>query len=156
MSALADRFTLDILKLIKSGALEGSFADFVRLSGKSLDLRTQRYHEWRRNRLEHGVWPFSTQLQSTPGPEATVIDEARQERTGVNFASQDYLGLAAHDVVLLVDRAGYTQTDLVAVAVDGDTRGGSLCAPLCSTRKQLHIRRKSICHRWILPRRIWA
>ena len=34
MSALADRFTHDILKLIDSGALEGSFADFVRLSGK--------------------------------------------------------------------------------------------------------------------------
>jgi glycine C-acetyltransferase len=99
VSGLADRFTLDILKLIKSGGLEGSFADFVRLSGKSLELRTQRYHEWRRNRLEQGVWPFSTQLQSNPGPQATVIDEARQERTGVNFASQDYLGLAAHDAV---------------------------------------------------------
>jgi glycine C-acetyltransferase len=99
VSALTDRFTLDILKLIDSGALEGSFADFVRLSGKSLELRTQQYHEWRRNRLEHGVWPFATQLRSTPGPQATVIDEARQERSGVNFASQDYLGLAAHSAV---------------------------------------------------------
>jgi len=45
VSALTDRFTLDILKLIDSGALEGSFADFVRLSGKSLELRTQQYHE---------------------------------------------------------------------------------------------------------------
>jgi glycine C-acetyltransferase len=95
-SALADRFTHDILKLIDSGALEGSFADFVRLSGKSLELRTQRYHEWRRNRLEQGVWPFSTLLQSTPGPEATVIDAAGTERTGVNFASYDYLGLSTH------------------------------------------------------------
>ena len=99
MSALGDRFTHDILKLIDSGALEGSFADFVRLSGKNLELRTQRYHEWRRNRLQQGVWPFSTELRSNPGPEATVIDEAREERTGVNFASQDYLGLAAHDAV---------------------------------------------------------
>ena len=99
MSALADRFTHDILKLIESGALEGSFADFVRLSGKNLDLRTQGYHEWRRNRLEQGVWPFSTQLQSTPGPEATVIDAAGTERTGVNFASYDYLGLSTHTEV---------------------------------------------------------
>ena len=99
MSALGDRFTHDILKLIDSGALEGSFADFVRLSGKSLELRTQRYHEWRRNRLEQGVWPFSTQLQSTPGPEATVIDAAGTERTGVNFASYDYLGLSTHTEV---------------------------------------------------------
>jgi 7-keto-8-aminopelargonate synthetase-like enzyme len=99
VSALGDRFTHDILKLIDSGALEGSFADFARLSGKNLELRTQRYHEWRRNRLQQGVWPFSTELRSNPGPEATVIDEAREERTGVNFASQDYLGLSAHNAV---------------------------------------------------------
>jgi 7-keto-8-aminopelargonate synthetase-like enzyme len=95
-SALEDRFTQDILKLVDSGALEGSFADFVRLRGKSLESRTQRYHEWRRNRIEHGVWPFSTKLQCNPGPEASVIDEAGKERTGLNFASQDYLGLSAH------------------------------------------------------------
>ena len=45
VGALDNRFTHDILKLIDSGALEGSFADFVRLSGKSLELRTQQYHE---------------------------------------------------------------------------------------------------------------
>ena len=98
-SALADRFTQDILKLIDSGALEGSFADFLQLSGKSLELRTQRYHDWHRNRLEQGVWPFSTQLRSAPGPEATVIDAAGTERTGVNFASYDYLGLSTHAAV---------------------------------------------------------
>ena len=99
MSALADRFTHDILKLIDSGALEGSFADFVRPSGRSLELRAQRYYEWRRKRLEQGVWPFSTQLQSTPGPQATVTDETGKERTGVNFASYDYLGLSTHTEV---------------------------------------------------------
>jgi glycine C-acetyltransferase len=99
VSALADRFTHDILKLIASGALDGSFADFVRLSGKSLEERSERYREWRRNRIEQGVWPFSTQLESSPGPEATVIDAAGTERIGVNFASQDYLGLSAHSEV---------------------------------------------------------
>ena len=96
MSALGDQFTDDILKIIDSGALDGSFADFARLSGKSFELRAQRYYAWRRNRLAHGVWPFSTQLQSTPGPQATVIDETGKERTGVNFASYDYLGLSTH------------------------------------------------------------
>ena len=42
---------------------------------------------------------FFNPAQSTPGPVATVIDAAGTERTGVNFASQDYLGLAAHDAV---------------------------------------------------------
>jgi 7-keto-8-aminopelargonate synthetase-like enzyme len=99
VSSLVDRFDYDIGRLIESGALGGSFADFVRLSGKSLELRTRPYYEWCRNRIEQGVWPFSTELQSSPGPEATVIDAARKERTGLNFASQDYLGLAAHDAV---------------------------------------------------------
>jgi glycine C-acetyltransferase/8-amino-7-oxononanoate synthase len=95
-SALADQLAHDNLKLTASGALEGSFADFVRLSGKSLELRTQPYYEWRRNRMDQGVWPFSTELQGSPGPVATVIDETGRERTGLNFASQDYLGLSAH------------------------------------------------------------
>jgi glycine C-acetyltransferase len=99
VSALDDRFIHDIVKLIESGALEGSFADFVRLSGKSLELRTQRFHEWRKNRIAQGVWTFSTELQCSPGPEASVIDEAGKERTGVNFASQDYLGLSGHSEV---------------------------------------------------------
>jgi len=99
VGALDNWFTHDILKLIDSGALEGSFADFVPLSGKNLELRTQRFHDWRRNRLEQGVWPFATELRSSPGPEATVIDAAGTERTGVNFASQDYLGLATHTAV---------------------------------------------------------
>ncbi len=68
----------------------------MQLEGKSLEVRAQRYCEWRSNRLKQGVWPFATALQSAPGPEATVIDEAGKERTGVNFASQDYLGLASH------------------------------------------------------------
>jgi 7-keto-8-aminopelargonate synthetase-like enzyme len=96
VSTLVDRFNLDLRRLMESGALGGSFADFVQLSGKSLEFRTQGYYEWHRNRMEQGVWPFSTELRSSPGPEATVIDQAGKERTGVNFASQDYLGLALH------------------------------------------------------------
>jgi glycine C-acetyltransferase len=129
VSALGDRFTHDILKLIDSGALEGSFADFVRLSGKNLDLRTQRYHEWRRNRLEQGVWPFSTQLQSTPGPEATVIDAAGTERTGVNFASYDYLGLSTH-------------TEVRAAAIEAINRYGmhTAGAPILQGNSPLSLR----------------
>jgi len=35
-------------------------------------------------------------LQGSPRPEASVINEDGTARTGVNFASQDYLGLSAH------------------------------------------------------------
>jgi len=96
LSTLADQFSHDLPTLLASGALEGSFADFVQLSGKNLEARTRGYNEWRSNRLKHGLWPFSTELKSGPGPEVTVIDESGKQRTGVNFASQDYLGLAAH------------------------------------------------------------
>ena len=96
LNTLTDQFNKDLRKLIESGALQGSFADFVQLSGKNLELRTRHYNEWRSRRLKYGVWPFSTELRSSPGPEATVMDETGKERTGVNLASQDYLGLSAH------------------------------------------------------------
>jgi hypothetical protein len=93
LSTIADQFSHDLPKLLESGALVGSFADFVQLSGKNLEARTRRYDEWRRIRLKHGLWPFSTELRSGLGPEVTVIDESGEQRTGVNFASYDYLGL---------------------------------------------------------------
>jgi len=99
LSTLADQFSHDLPTLLASGALEGSFADFVQLSGKNLEARTRGYNEWRSNRLKHGLWPFSTELKSGPGPEVTVIDESGKQRTGVNFASYDYLGLSAHSEV---------------------------------------------------------
>jgi hypothetical protein len=99
LSTLADHFSNEIRSLLSSGALEGSFADFVQLSGKNLEMRTRSYNEWRSNRLRHGLWPFSTELQSGPGPEVTVVDETGKQRTGVNFASYDYLGLSAHSEV---------------------------------------------------------
>jgi glycine C-acetyltransferase len=129
VSPLADRFTHDILKLIESGALDGSFADFVRPSGKSLELRAQRYYEWRKNRLEHGVWPFSTQVQSIPGPQATVTDEAGKERSGVNFASYDYLGLSTH-------------TEVRAAAIEAINRCGTQTggAPVLQGNSSLSLR----------------
>lgn len=99
MSRLDDQFSNQHRELLASGALEGSFADFVQLSGKNLEMRTRPYSEWRSNRLKHGLWPFSTELQSGPAPEVTVIDETGKQRTGVNFASYDYLGLSAHSEV---------------------------------------------------------
>src|SRR5437899_10980603 len=91
LSTLADQFSHDLPTLLGSGALEGRFADFVQLSGKNLEARTRRYDEWRSNRLKHGVWPISTELQSGPGPDATVIDEAGKPRTGVTVAPQRHL-----------------------------------------------------------------
>jgi 7-keto-8-aminopelargonate synthetase-like enzyme len=99
LSTLTDPFSDEIRDLLSSGALEGSFADFVQLSGKNLEMRTRPYSEWRSNRLGHGLWPFSTELQSGPGPEVTVTDETGKQRTGVNFASYDYLGLSTHSEV---------------------------------------------------------
>jgi len=129
VSALADRFTHDILKLIDSGALEGSFADFARLSGNSLELRAQRYDAWRRNRLAQGVWPFSTQLQSPPGPQVTVTDESGMERTGVNFASYDYLGLSTH-------------AEVRTAAIQAITQGGTQTAgaPVLQGNSPLSLR----------------
>ena len=129
LSELADQFSHDLPKLLESGALEGSFADFAELSDKSLEVRAQRYCEWRNNRLKHGVWPFATALQSGPGPETTVIDEAGKERTGVNFASYDYLGLSAHN--------GVRAAAIAAIHQSGTGTGG---APALQGNSTLSLR----------------
>jgi len=42
------------------------------------------------------MWPYARSLDSAPAPEAQIYNDAGHRFTGVNFASQDYLGLTAH------------------------------------------------------------
>jgi glycine C-acetyltransferase/8-amino-7-oxononanoate synthase len=42
------------------------------------------------------MWPYARSLDSAPAPEAQIRNDDGHCFTGVNFASQDYLGLTAH------------------------------------------------------------
>ncbi|HZF67599.1 MAG TPA: aminotransferase class I/II-fold pyridoxal phosphate-dependent enzyme [Gemmatirosa sp.] len=80
--------------------LRGSFAEFARPSGPDLMARTAAIVPWIAARCEAEVWPYGRAV--TGAPRATTSAEAEstaQVREGLNFATQDYLSLAAHPAV---------------------------------------------------------
>lgn len=80
-------------------ALSGSMRDFRVLEDTNLLDRCERFFDWQDERRRHGVWPFSRATQSGPASSCEVRDDAGTLSAGVNFASQDYLGLCAHPAV---------------------------------------------------------
>ena len=92
---LGKKFTNDLPAIVASGALNGSMADFVEMPCKSIEERSRLYFDWQKSRKRWGVWPFSNSIFRAPGSELSVANASGEKRTGLNFASQDYLGLSA-------------------------------------------------------------
>ena len=80
-------------------ALAGSVLDFARPRGPDLLQRTQSFHDWARVRRDALVWPFHRSLDTPPMPHARGHDDCGRALTGMNFGSQDYLGLSQHPAV---------------------------------------------------------
>jgi len=76
-----------------------SVADFAAPSGRDLLKRTHPFVDWTRARSAAGEWPYTRSLHGAPEPVAEVADSQNRLVKGLNFASQDYLGLAAHPAV---------------------------------------------------------
>jgi glycine C-acetyltransferase len=79
--------------------LNQSLAHFRNPSGPDLLKRTERLNEFIQSRAEFGLWPYSRALERANGPQTTVSDITSASREGINFASQDYLGLSRHQSV---------------------------------------------------------
>jgi 7-keto-8-aminopelargonate synthetase-like enzyme len=73
-----------------------SIAHYRNPSGPDLLKRTERFYEFIQSRAEHGFWPYARALETAAGPHATFSDVTATRREGINFASQDYLGLGRH------------------------------------------------------------
>ena len=90
---------------VPADALGGSLRDFRNLAGSDLLARVQPFYTWQQRRRAHGVWPYAKATEGAPLPVCTARDEAGHVVHGVNFASQDYLGLASHPAIKEVAKA---------------------------------------------------
>jgi len=77
-----------------------SIAHFRNPSGPDLLKRTERFYDYIQSRAEYGLWPYSRALEKAAGPHTTVLDSTTTTRDGINFASQDHLGLSRHPSIV--------------------------------------------------------
>ena len=91
-------------------ALGTSVLSYIKVSGKTMAERTQPLNDWANARRSLGVWPFSRVLIE-PALHHTIIgDENGLDSTrGINFSSQDYLGLANRQEMKDAARAAIDQ-----------------------------------------------
>ena len=76
-------------------ALTGSLRDFRELVGPALLARVEPFYRWQQTRLENGLWAYSKSTQEAPLALCTAQDENGPSYHGLNFGSQDYLGLSS-------------------------------------------------------------
>lgn len=81
-------------------ALSGSMRDFRFPQGPDLLGRVGAFHEWQKARRAAGVWPLGRSTEQGAFSRAQARTDEGALFEGVNFASQDYLGMNAHPAVL--------------------------------------------------------
>ena len=84
---------------VPAAALGGSMRDFRVPGGADLLRRVEGFYGWQDARRQCGLWPFSRSTQTGPGATVAASDDCGRAMNGVNFASQDYLSLAAHPAI---------------------------------------------------------
>lgn len=86
-------------------ALTGSVRDFRELQGTDLMARVEPFHDWQELRRQRDLWPYAKSTQKAPLSVCTAADDRGQTFTGLNFATQDYLGLSSDPEIKAVAKA---------------------------------------------------
>jgi glycine C-acetyltransferase len=86
-------------------ALTGSMRDFRELRGKDLIARVGNFYEWQRLRRSQGLWPYSKATEQAPLAVTAARDDSGLRFSGLNFATQDYLGLSSDPEIKEVAKA---------------------------------------------------
>jgi glycine C-acetyltransferase len=76
-----------------SPEFERSCLDFAQPHGRRFEDRVQGYLDFYRLRQNKCAYQYSRTLHSFPGARTELSDESGRRIKGINFASQDYLGL---------------------------------------------------------------
>ena len=79
--------------------LTGSLRDYRVVAGSNLLRRIEGFHGWQCERSRDGFWPYSRSTDAGPRSACAVFDDLGRETRGLNFGSQDYLGLSAHPII---------------------------------------------------------
>ncbi len=111
---------------IPEHALSGVTSDFRSTTGVDILARWDAHQRWWDARLLHGLDPYGKRTQSgiAPACSATLRDGGPL-LSGVNFASQDYLNLAAHPAIHGAAHAAIARFGVHSagsVALMGDTQ----------------------------------
>ncbi|HYP30088.1 MAG TPA: pyridoxal phosphate-dependent aminotransferase family protein [Blastocatellia bacterium] len=72
---------------------------FVHPRGAHLTERTRPLGEWVRQRTELSTWPYARTLEQSPSTVTRLKSQNGIVVEGLNFGSQDYLGLSSHPSV---------------------------------------------------------
>jgi glycine C-acetyltransferase len=88
-----------------SEAFTMHLGQFANPKGSHLLDRTQPLGEWLDLRAELNTWPYARTLQDRPGTETVLHSQNDRRVIGMNFGSQDYLGLSAHPAILAAAKA---------------------------------------------------
>jgi glycine C-acetyltransferase len=106
-------------------ALGHTLAEWAMLDGTNLIARTEPFHSWANARRRHDLLPFWRVVEDEPGPRARSRMDGGRVVEGLNFASQDYLGLSTDD---RVREAGFRaiRDHGVHSAGSGALQGGTL------------------------------
>jgi 7-keto-8-aminopelargonate synthetase-like enzyme/DNA-binding NarL/FixJ family response regulator len=86
-------------------ALTGSVRDFAQLQGTDLLGRVEPFFAWQDLRRQRRLWPYSKATQRAPLSVCTAHDDSGAEITGLNFGTQDYLGLSSDPEIKEVAKA---------------------------------------------------
>ena len=86
-------------------ALTGSVRDFRELQGTDLMARVGPFYEWQELRRQRRLWPYSKSTQKAPLAVCTAADDNGFKFTGLNFGTQDYLGLSSDPEIKEVAKA---------------------------------------------------
>lgn len=74
--------------------------DFATPSGPDLLGRTQRFLDWQQARRALSLWSYGKSTQTAAVAECAVRYDDGTPFSGVNLASQDYLGLSSHAAIV--------------------------------------------------------
>lgn len=81
-------------------ALSKHLGMFAHPDGAHLTVRTRPLGEWLDMRAELNTWPYARTLLQRPGSETVLESQNGRLVQGINFGSQDYLGLSQHPAIL--------------------------------------------------------